>query len=742
MRLLKKLRTTRRTRLQATRISARFSHGLAVSPIVGRASTAAACLGLAFTFNPVAGQQFYQSNLPSPPPQVIQGGQSQAQFEHAEALRGQMLRAQAEQGAGDGFAEKAFVAQQNYLAQQAHLQTRAQTRQNWYDQAVKRIPKPRQQQVQQSTFAPPVHIAPQNSEHHSDLGVASFSNHPGSNARTEPHRQSAVPVPYYQDASAVRALPTEQIAYQTPRQAPRYTAPHQAAPHHVAPRQLPNPQSAGSRIAPNEFIFEERGSIGLQDRIASMLSKPRYQGTSQTQPIQAQSVPATRVVHTNPPVQRASADVVDVTRSVPPQVTQKRQPPSRSRHTSQLARRNSPVAHRPHHHTESQYAREMQQRIDQGSTTRLERVQQVAMVSPRQDPFNDHVRTLPQGTHRPVRRELPARQMSVLSGRQQTQDDANQFGSEELSPPTEDVPTQSDSPSFEDDTDTEFRQFDQDLNRQLEELNRAEQDVPEGSGSRVDEMEDELEREVKKSRERRSTRPDSLDDERLDEDDFSDDRTGPRYVQKTCDEFRYELLGSSIRDIALDISPPASQNRDQYVAISRNWTDRSGATIASGAMVDLRRGYVIIDGLNGLQKIPYSKLSEADWAAVSDYWQLPELCSVGNNSGAPRCWIPQTYTWKASSLCHKPLFFEDIQLERYGHTHGPFSQPIHSIAHFFVSWVTVPYRSAITPANECQYALGFYRPGNCAPWLKDPIPFSLSGVKRQALVTTGLAFIP
>ena len=34
------------------------------------------------------------------------------------------------------------------------------------------------------------------------------------------------------------------------------------------------------------------------------------------------------------------------------------------------------------------------------------------------------------------------------------------------------------------------------------------------------------------------------------------------------------------------------------------------------------------------------------------------------------------FAWKASSLCHKPLYFEDVELERYGQTCSPLFQPI------------------------------------------------------------------
>ena len=103
--------------------------------------------------------------------------------------------------------------------------------------------------------------------------------------------------------------------------------------------------------------------------------------------------------------------------------------------------------------------------------------------------------------------------------------------------------------------------------------------------------------------------------------------------------------------------------------------------------------------------------------------------------------IPQTFTWKASSLCHKTLFYEDVQLERYGHTAGPFLQPVLSTAHFFGSIATVPYMSAIHPLTECNYALGYYRPGDCAPWLIDPVPLSLRGALRQSMAVTGGFFV-
>ena len=57
------------------------------------------------------------------------------------------------------------------------------------------------------------------------------------------------------------------------------------------------------------------------------------------------------------------------------------------------------------------------------------------------------------------------------------------------------------------------------------------------------------------------------------------------------------------------------------------------------------------------------------------------------------------FTWKASGLCHKPLYFEDVQLERYGHSWNPVVQPFMSAAHFFVSVPLLPYKMGLQSAR-------------------------------------------
>ena len=100
-----------------------------------------------------------------------------------------------------------------------------------------------------------------------------------------------------------------------------------------------------------------------------------------------------------------------------------------------------------------------------------------------------------------------------------------------------------------------------------------------------------------------------------------------------------------------------------------------------------------------------------------------------------------TYTWTASGLCHKPLYFEDVQLERYGHMWGPWVQPFMSGAHFFLTVPILPYKMGLEPPNECIYTLGYYRPGDCAPYMIEPFPWSLRGAMYEAGAWVGGVFV-
>jgi len=121
--------------------------------------------------------------------------------------------------------------------------------------------------------------------------------------------------------------------------------------------------------------------------------------------------------------------------------------------------------------------------------------------------------------------------------------------------------------------------------------------------------------------------------------------------------------------------------------------------------------------------------------------QFPTECPLSTGPFEHRVWAMTTYTWKASGLCHKPLYFEQVSLERYGHSFAPLLEPVVSGAHFFATVPLLPYKMGINPPWECIYPLGYYRPGSCAPHMIYPFPLSLRGALVEGGVATGLVFL-
>lgn len=121
--------------------------------------------------------------------------------------------------------------------------------------------------------------------------------------------------------------------------------------------------------------------------------------------------------------------------------------------------------------------------------------------------------------------------------------------------------------------------------------------------------------------------------------------------------------------------------------------------------------------------------------------QFPESCPLPDEIYVRKMPTPITFTWKASNLCYKPLYFEDVQLERYGNTFCPLLQPVLSRARFWLTIPILPYLMGVNPPNECIYDLGYYRPGNCAPYMLNPIPVSLRGGLMEAGVIVGGCYL-
>lgn len=66
------------------------------------------------------------------------------------------------------------------------------------------------------------------------------------------------------------------------------------------------------------------------------------------------------------------------------------------------------------------------------------------------------------------------------------------------------------------------------------------------------------------------------------------------------------------------------------------------------------------------------------------------------------------------NFCYRPLYFEDVNLERYGYSWGIW-QPAVSTVKFYANAVLLPYRMITQPPCKCTYHAHLSRPGGPAP---------------------------
>ena len=66
-------------------------------------------------------------------------------------------------------------------------------------------------------------------------------------------------------------------------------------------------------------------------------------------------------------------------------------------------------------------------------------------------------------------------------------------------------------------------------------------------------------------------------------------------------------------------------------------------------------------------------------------------------------------------------------------------QPIMSGAHFFGTIPILPYKMGLETPQECVYALGYYRPGSCAPYMMTQPGFTWRAAAFQTGAVTGVA---
>ncbi|WP_146576090.1 hypothetical protein [Neorhodopirellula pilleata] len=127
-------------------------------------------------------------------------------------------------------------------------------------------------------------------------------------------------------------------------------------------------------------------------------------------------------------------------------------------------------------------------------------------------------------------------------------------------------------------------------------------------------------------------------------------------------------------------------------------------------------------------------------SAYRDAVSLTDVQARGDLATTPTLGsaFPASYTWMTPGTYHHPLYFEQVNLERYGTGVHPCLQPALSAAHFFTTIPLLPYKMGDQCPGSTEYSLGHYRPGDCTPHYLHRRPWSWRGAGAQALFTTGL----
>ncbi len=99
--------------------------------------------------------------------------------------------------------------------------------------------------------------------------------------------------------------------------------------------------------------------------------------------------------------------------------------------------------------------------------------------------------------------------------------------------------------------------------------------------------------------------------------------------------------------------------------------------------------------------------------------------------------------WAASNTFSYPLYFEDRMLERHGQNRWGYLQPAMSGVRFFSTVPMLPYLMTVNKPCDCEYKLGHYRAGTCAPTMIQRPPLERRAVVAEALfLGGGIAIFP
>ena len=173
---------------------------------------------------------------------------------------------------------------------------------------------------------------------------------------------------------------------------------------------------------------------------------------------------------------------------------------------------------------------------------------------------------------------------------------------------------------------------------------------------------------------------------------------------------------------ALVAPPPASQQDDEQ-SVARRSQDNPLAAFDSILDISVDIRLKVAEG-GPLPPDPSEKL----------------FASVPIPAARRANWIPREFRWAASECWHHPLYFDDVQLERYGQMRHRLVQPFLSGVHFFGNVPILPYKMGLDRPCDLVATLGYYRPGSVTPEVGRWLPLEADASMFEGLAWAALIF--
>lgn len=143
------------------------------------------------------------------------------------------------------------------------------------------------------------------------------------------------------------------------------------------------------------------------------------------------------------------------------------------------------------------------------------------------------------------------------------------------------------------------------------------------------------------------------------------------------------------------------------------------------------------------ERDPYSNLCPPPAGVVTDEFHCPDIAELPRDEiYEPRNFAHVDKNWVPTNIKYYPLYFQDVNLERYGHMEHPVVQPAKSVALFSGQFLLLPYQMAMHQVRRPTYPLGYLQPGDvAAPKLYYRTPINFQAAAVAAGVYTGWVFL-